>query len=358
MADNVISSGHADRPEPVGRRPGANPRAATLHDVARVAGVSLITASRALGKPGMVSARTIERVREAVAVTGYLPNLLAGGLKSRRSLMVAGLVPSLTVAQFIPTLEALTRDLAAAGYQLMLGQTGYDPGLEEAVMTMMISRQPDAVFVTGLIRTERAAERLRRAGLPVVESWDLSERPVDMVVGFSHLKVGGAVGGYFMGKGWRRIGAASADDPRARRRLEGFVATLGRDVPTAFVPAPSNLARGRQALADLLGQEPRLEAVYCSSDQLAHGVMVEAAARGLRVPEDLAVIGFGNADFSAHLHPSLSTVHVDGAEIGRRAAALIIGRCQDGEAGEAINDLGFRILERESTGGAAAEAAS
>ena len=333
---------------PAGRRTG---RAATLHDVARVAGVSLITASRALGNPEIVSDRTIARVRDAVEATGYIPNLLAGGLKSRRSLMVAGLIPALSVSQFLPTWQTLTADLAASGYQLMLGQTGYDPAGEEAVLNLMISRRPDALFVNGLIQTPRVAERLKRVGIPVVETWDLTDRPVDMLVGFDHLKVGSAVGGYFASRGWQRIGAASGDDRRARRRLEGFEVALGRSVPAAYVQAPSTLQRGRQALAELLTVEPRLEAVFCSSDQLAHGVMVEASARGLRIPEDLVVIGFGNADFSAHLFPSLSTVHVDGPEIGRLAASLIVARCRGETVAEPVVEVGFRIVERQSTGG-------
>ena len=108
------------------------PKSATLHDVARVAGVSPITASRALSNPAMVSPRTIERVKQAVQTTGYIPNLLAGGLKSKRSLMVAALVPAVSVSQFLPTVEALTETLDGAGYQLILGQSGYDQSREAA----------------------------------------------------------------------------------------------------------------------------------------------------------------------------------------------------------------------------------
>src|SRR5690349_1114453 len=171
-------------------------KAATLHDVAKAAGVSLITASRALGNPGVVSAKTIEKVQAAVESTGYIPNLLAGGLKSKRSLMVGGIVPALSVSQFLPTVQALTTELAAAGYQLILGQTAYDAEREESVLNAMIGRQPDGIVITGLVQSQRARDRLRRSGIPVVETWDLSDRPIDMVVGFSHLKVGGALGGY------------------------------------------------------------------------------------------------------------------------------------------------------------------
>lgn len=329
-------------------------RPATLHDVAREAGVSLITASRALGNPRIVSEATIERVREAVRKTGYIPNLLAGGLKSRRSMTVAGLVPIISVPQFLPTVQALTEALDAQGYQLVLGQTGYDHAREDRLVDALLSRRPDGIVVTGLLRSEATREKLRRIGIPVVETWDMSERPVDMAVGFSHLKVGSAVAGFFLSRGWRRLGIATGDDQRALQRRDGFLAAAGADVPCATVPAPSNLALGRRALAELLQKEPKLEAVYCSSDGLAQGVLVEAAARGLRVPQDLAICGFGDADFAAHLRPSLTTVHVDGPEIGRRAAQLIVARCNGDTIAEPVVDLGFRIVERESTGGPSA----
>ncbi len=329
--------------------PPTSRKAATLHDVAREAGVSLITASRALSNPAVVSARTIAKVQAAAEATGYIPNLLAGGLKSKRSLMVAALVPAISTAQFLPTVQALTETLAAAGYQLILGQSGYDHAREEALLNTMISRRPDGIVMTGLVHSAAARERLRRAGMPVVETWDLSDRPVDMLVGFSHLKVGSAVAGYFLGKGWQRLGIATGDDHRASMRCEGFVSVVGREVPTAVVPAPSNLALGRRALGELLRQDPALRAVYCSSDQLAHGVLVEAQARGLRVPEDLAVCGFGDADFAAHTLPSLTTVHVDGAAIGRLAAQLIVDRCRGQVVAQPVVDVGFRIVERAST---------
>ena len=130
-----------------------------------------------------------------------------------------------------------------------------------------------------------------------------------------------------------------------------FASVLGRELPTAVVPAPSNVRLGRQALDALLQQEPALEAVFCSSDALAEGVMTEARVRGLRVPEDLAVCGFGDADFAACLAPALTTVQIDGAAIGRLAAEAIVERCARGAAapGNRIVDVGFKIVERQST---------
>ncbi len=324
-------------------------KTATLADVARFAGVSTITASRALSNPAKVSPQTIERVRSAVVQTGYIPNLLAGGLKSRRSMTVACLVPAISVAQFLPTVQALTQALATAGYQLVLGQTGYDHANEDALIDTLVARRPDGLVVAGLVSSPAARSKLRRLGLPVVETWDLTADPIDQVVGFSHPEVGAAVGAFFRRKGWRHVGIATGDDHRAAQRRKGFVAALGREVPVAVGPAPSNLALGRRALGLLLEQDPALEAVYCSSDQLAQGVVSGAQARGMRVPEDLAVCGFGDADFAAHMVPSLTTVQVDGAGIGTRAAELIIARCCGKVLPQAAADVGFRIVERSST---------
>ena len=328
-----------------------SPRSVTLHDVAREAGVSLITASRALSNPDKVSEATIERVRAAAEATGYVPNMLAGGLKSQRSLTVAALVPVISVPQFLPTVQALTEELDAAGYQLILGQTGYDRAREPALLQTMVGRRVDGIVVAGLLAADAAVERLRRLGIPVVETWDLTQRPVDMLVGFSHMKVGSTVAGYFLAKGWRRLGIATADDERARQRMEGFQSAAGSDVTTAVVKAPGTVRAGRQALADLLSRDPALRAVYCSSDVMAHGVLTEARARGLRVPQDLAVCGFGDADFAAWLEPALSTVHIAGADIGRKAAQMILQRCHGQAVEPRVLDVGFEIVERASTAG-------
>jgi LacI family gluconate utilization system Gnt-I transcriptional repressor len=260
--------------------------------------------------------------------------------------------------QYLPTVETLTVELDRAGYQVILGQVGYDRSRENALLNAMIGRRVDGIVTAGLLSADAVSERLRRVGIPVVETWDLTERPFDMVVGFSHVKVGSAIAGYFLSNGWQRAGIVTSDDRRAALRREGFVATFGRDVPAAVASAPGTVALGRGALRSLLEREPRIEAIFCSSDALAEGVLTEARARGLRVPDDLAVCGFGGAEFSAHLEPALTTVHVDAAAMGRRAAELILQRCRGQPVTERVIDLGFKIIVRASTGRPAAAAAS
>ena len=325
----------------------------TLTDVARLAGVSAITASRALNTPERVSPETLALVRDAVTRTGYVPNLLAGGLASNRSRLVAALVPTIAGSVFLDTVQALTETLAAAGYQLMLGQAGYTGAREDALIDAIVGRRPDGIVLTGLLRSPDGRRRLLASGIPVVETWDLTPTPIDMLVGFSHEKVGAQAAEYLHAKGYRRPAVVTADDDRAGVRFAGFrdrMRALGVDrVPSRKTPAPSMLGNGRGALAELLADEPRIDVVYCSSDVLAHGVLTEAHARGLRVPQDVAVLGFGDLQFARHVHPALSTVHIDGEAIGRQAARFIVDRAEGRDAGEPVRDIGFTLVERLST---------
>ncbi|HRH86471.1 MAG TPA: LacI family DNA-binding transcriptional regulator [Rubrivivax sp.] len=332
------------------RRRGSG--AVTLHDVAKLAGVAPITASRALNTPQQVSAEVLRKVGEAVARTGYVPNRLAGGLASRRSRLVAAVVPTIAGPVFLETVQSLTEALAEHGYQLMLGQAGYGGGREDALLEAIIGRRPDGIVLTGILHSAEGRRRLLASGIPVVETWDLTPTPIDMLVGFSHAEVGRAVAAHLHTKGRRRLAVVAGDDERARRRTDAFSAAalaLGLTRPAVVaVPAPTTLKAGREALARLLGAAPDIDAVFCSSDLLALGVLTEARVRALQVPGQLAVIGFGDLAFAADLAPALSTVRIRGDAIGRQAAQFIVERVEGHDIPRRVIDLGFAIVERES----------
>ena len=334
------------------RRPRRGTGRITLADVAKLAGVSAITASRALNTPDQVSADARQRVRDAVERTGYVPNMLAGGLASTRSRLVAAVVPTIAGPVFLETIQALTEALAESGYQLMLGQSGYANSREDALLDAIIGRRPDGIVLTGIMHSADGRRRLLAAGIPVVETWDLTPTPIDMLVGFSHEKVGAAVAEYLHARGRRRLAIITADDPRAGLRREGFVQAAGRvgadEVPTCVVPAPSTLGHGRAGLADLLARQPDVDAVFCSSDILALGAITEAQARGIPVPGRVAVFGFGDFAFAADTHPALTTVRIDGTAIGRQAARFIIDRAEGRSVADPVVDIGFAIVERAS----------
>jgi LacI family gluconate utilization system Gnt-I transcriptional repressor len=334
----------------------ASPRATgsvTLADVAKLAGVSPITVSRVFNHPELVTPETIAHVQQVIARTGYVPNLLAGGLASKRSRLVAAIVPSITNAIFVETVQALTDRLWEAGYQVLLGLSGYPPAREEALLAAVLSRRPDAIVLTGINHSAPARQRLMAAKIPIVETWDMTPTPIDMLVGFSHEQVGAAVARHLLARGHRRLGMIWADDERALARRRGVLNELAaRGVPEPrieTVPAPSTLGLGRQGLARLLdaGQPPT--AVFCSSDLLAHGALEEARSRGLAMPEQLALMGFGDLDFAQHTFPALSSVRVDRAAIGRRAAEMILARMSHEALPANVVDVGFTIIDRATT---------
>ena len=337
---------------PPTRRARRGSGAVTLHDVARLAGVSPITASRALNTPNQVSAAMLKKVTEAVARTGYVPNRMAGGLASTRSRLVAAVVPTIAGPVFTQTVESLTEALAEHGYQLMLGQSGYVDSREDALLEAIIGRRPDGIVLTGIMHSPEGRKRLLAAGIPVVETWDLTPTPLDMLVGFSHVDVGRAVVDFLHAKGRRRLALIAGDDERSQRRQQAFqvaarAAGLG-EVPVAAVAAPTTLKSGRLALAALLKNSPDIDAVFCSSDLLALGVMTEAQARGVAVPGHIAVVGFGDLAFAADLHPALTTVRIDSAAMGRQAAQFIVDRAEGRAVDPRVVDIGFSIVERES----------
>lgn len=342
----------AASPTPATRRTRRGSGAVTLHDVAKLAGVAPITASRALSSPKQVSPEVLKRVTDAVSKTGYVRNGLAGSLASTRSRLVAAVVPSIGGPVFQNSIQALTQALAEEGYQLMLGQSGYVNSREDALLEAIIGRRPDGIVLTGIMHSAEGRKRLMAAGIPVVETWDLTPTPLDMLVGFSHVNVGTAVADYLRGKGRKRLAVVAGDDERADRRLHAFeTAARAAKLPavqSVRVPAPTTLKSGREALTRLLDAGKGIDAVFCSSDLLALGVLTEARARGLQVPEDLAVVGFGDMEFAADLEPSLTTVRIDGQAIGRQAARFIIDRAEGRTPDAAVVDVGFQIIERAS----------
>ncbi|SAK80101.1 LacI family transcription regulator [Caballeronia glebae] len=325
----------------------------TLEDVARLAGVTAMTVSRTLKRPELVREETRLRVMDAVRATGYVPNLLAGALATNKSHLIALLLPTIATSIFTDMVQTMMSTLAAAGYQTLLGLTDYLKEREEQLVETLLGRRPDAIVLTGTDHSPLTRERLRRTKVPIVEIWDLTDDPIDMLIGFSHEAVGIAVARHLLQKDYRRFAVLSADDPRGLRRSTSFIDELKRQgiesVPMEVLPAPATLQTGREGFVRLL-EKDLPDVIVCSTDTLAQGILAEAAKRGIGIPQDVAVMGFGDLSTAAHVHPSLSTVRIDGASIGRLAAEALVSRLNAKEPPlPALRvDTGFRIVDRES----------
>ncbi len=322
----------------------------TLADIAKLAGVSPVTVSRAINTPALVKPRTLEAIERVIAKTGYVPNLLAGGLASRKTRLIAAIVPSVASTIFAETIEGLNAELVAAGYQLLLGLSGYDLGRELELTRAILARRPDGIILTGITHMKETRAMLTGAGLPIVEIWDSTPSPLDTAVGFSHAAVGALVAEHLLIRGYDRYAQVGANDPRAVQRRDGFVNRLRGisevELPELEMNSPSTFRDGRVAMAQLLDRGKGSLGVFCSSDVVAHGALAEAHARGCRLPEDLAIIGFGDFDFASHTHPPLTTVRIDRRDIGTKAARSILRKIDGDENVESMVTIDFHIVAR------------
>jgi len=335
---------------------GERPRSITLKDVARLTGLSPITVSRALHNPKLVRPETIERVKEAAAAIGYIPNMLAGSLATRRSQLVAAIVPQLSNSMFAETVQGLNEELAAHGYQLLLSTSDYSKQKEEDLLTAILSRQPDGIVLTGIDHHPGVRKKLIAMGVPVVETWDLTPTPIDIAIGFSHERIGEKVAQYLLEKGYRRFASIHGADRRATIRHQALAAELKRHgaelVGSHAATPPTTLRLGREGLRAILDAGGTPDVVVCTSDILAHGALIEATARGLDVPGQLGIMGFGDFDFAEHTHPAISSVHVDKRAIGTRAAQSLIAKIEGRPLKGNVIDVGFFLVERGTTRGA------
>jgi LacI family gluconate utilization system Gnt-I transcriptional repressor len=344
-------------PPPRRARPGHG--RATLDDVAAVAEVTKITVSRYLREPHRVAEATAARIRAALAETGYVPNRQAGQLASGRSRIVAALIPNLAHSIFGETVQGLSEGLQAAGMELLLASTGYSPEREEEQLRTVLGWAPAAIVVTGRHHSEGARRLLAEAhaaGTPVIETWDHhpEERTPFAQIGFDHGQVGRAMARHLLDAGHRRLAyldSGVATDFRAHERGAAFVAEVRRararaSVLTAATGDPFDA--GRQAFDALSAGGEMPSAIACANDHIACGVLMQAQARGVEVPRQLALLGFGDFPIGRQLEPALSTVRPPSYAIGQATAqavvaALAAGTPPDGSA------LAWQLIARAST---------
>jgi LacI family gluconate utilization system Gnt-I transcriptional repressor len=323
-----------------------------IEDVANRAGVSASTVSRFYNNPSVVAPSTAKRIREAIAATGYVPDLMAGGLASRRSRLVAVLVPEISHSIFNDTIEAMANQLSLDGYIVMLGLTGADNSGMKRLIEAALARRAEAVILSGIVSDASTKELLRSRSATVIETWGLPDKPIDIAVGFSHAAIGEAQARFLAGRGYRRPLLIVGNGERARMRSDAFVRawiTLGRSKPAEMkVAIPTHFGHARLVWRHLVELDPQPDVAVCGSDLLAQGLIIEAQAAGKRIPEDLAVVGFGNHSLAGEMRPTITSVDVDGARIGREAVAVLKRRAAGETIGERIIDVGFRIIARES----------
>ena len=309
----------------------AGRRTVTMRDVAREAGVSRMTVSRALREGAPISPETRDRILRIVHRMNYVPDGMAGGLSSKRSGFVAALVPSLNNLHFAETVQALTEGLETQGRQLLLGHTGYVRAREAATVEAMLRRRPEAVLLSYDGHARRTVELLEAAGVPVIQLWETPEAPIEHTVGFSNRDAAAAMTRALIGRGYRRIaflGEAAENWTRGEARRLGWARAMreaGLDASrlVRLGQPPLSVADGAAAVDLVLGRHPDTDCLLCVSDPPAFGALSALRLRGVAVPGRMGVAGFGDFEVSRFSEPRISTVAVDPRALGAAAADIL-----------------------------------
>jgi LacI family gluconate utilization system Gnt-I transcriptional repressor len=282
-------------------------------------------------------------------------NRSAGSLASKSGNVAAAIVPSMPNSLFGSMLHGMSDGLRQHGYSLMVGDSGYSPEGEERLIESFLAQRPCGLFLHNTLHTDRAKELLKRSGIPVVETGNLTTKPLHSVVSFSNFAAAKAMTLHLADRGYRKIAFISLparQNDRVQERRRGYIAALKklgrRAEPSLMVEAAGGFASGGKALVQLLGVQPDIDAVFCTGDAFAIGALFECQRRGWRVPGRIAIAGFDDSELATQLVPTLTTLMIPRAEIGRIAARILLDALEGRSAGPERVDVGFSIVQRDS----------
>lgn len=298
-----------------------------------------MTVSRVMRGGAGFSDTTRDKVLKAAERLGYIPNRLAAAFGSDQASTLVGMcVPRLTSGLFGHVLDGVDRALTRLGFQLMIGANDHSAAEEEAWVRQVVSWRPAGLILSARNHTPTTVDLLRKTATPVVEIWDLTTNPIDLAVGFSHFDCGVEMGQHLLRRGRRSagyVGALARADVMGSARLEGFrtaMAQAGHPLTDQEVlhDAPGFYA-GYYGLETLLARRPDLDSVYFHNDEMAIGGLAFCQSRGLRVPEDIGIAGWGGMEAASILPKRLTTTMVPTTAIGKAAAEALVARLTGAE---------------------------
>jgi LacI family repressor for deo operon, udp, cdd, tsx, nupC, and nupG len=329
---------------------------ATIYDIAKHVGVSAGTVSRALSRPEKVLPATRERIEQAAAALGYVPNTIARTLKTQRSGKILVTVPDIANPFFAQILQGAEETAQAADYAVLLGDTQHQPDREERYAQMLRRNEADGLIVLGHRLPPTAREIVQQLGprAPVVNGCEF-----DPALGIPSVHIDNAAAAraameHLYGLGHERIAVVGGppDNPLHQQRLEGVKTAArarGRLRQLVLAPGDFSVESGYAAARQLLGQGSSTPtAAFCFSDQMALGVLAACRDLGLSVPHDFSVIGFDDLVSSRYLNPPLTTISQPMREIGIRAVKILLAII-DGVDVQHRQTLDFALMLRGST---------
>ncbi len=334
---------------------GSPHRVARMEDVARAAGVSLMTVSRALRLPDTVATATRQRIEAVAADLNYVGSALAGQLSTGRTRLVAVVLPDLRNPVFAVAMQGLS-DALGESYELVVASAHGGPKGEARVIRALLGYRPAALVIHGGRHEQETRELLASSGAPVVEMGSLPARPINLSVGYSNRLAGKVATEHLISRGRRRIGFVSQpkrENSRAEERWQGYrTALLDAGIepcPEIEIESALGFARGAEALSLMRRRDPKLDAVFFTSDGWALGALFHCLRAGIAVPRDIALVGFDDLEIASLAVPSLTTIHVPRYEMGWEAGQLLRAQLGGEPIAKRRLDLGFELVVRETT---------
>ncbi len=327
----------------------------SIKDIAKETGFSMMTVSRALTNPDIVSKNTKEKINKIINKRGYIPNLFAGNLKSGKSKLIMVIIPSLRTSIFNDYFTGLREVLEENKYQPLVGITDYSIEKEESIINKFLGYKPEGIIVVGTKHTKKTKEILLRSNIPLIETWDINHRPLDIIVGFSNYEAGYNITDYAIKKKYKKILFVTSSsenmktEVRGRKRLEGYVDRMLKKnykYNNFQISDPLDYQKsGEEIFTYYKKNKLKIDCVITFNEMTGLGFLSTAIRNNIKVPKDLGIASIGNAEVSNLLDFKITTVNTNQYKMGKVAAIKLIDRINNVSFKSRIFDVGTSIVK-------------
>lgn len=325
-------------------------RVRKIRDVARETGLSIATISRAMNGATNVSDKTREIVLEASRILHYVPNPAARTLSTRKSKTIAAIIPTIENSVFANYISAIEQMLTDEGYALVLAISNADPEREFNAVRKLLGLGAEAFILSGADHSEDMIELFERRDVPYVFT-SIWQPGIEVpTIGYDNFALAAQAVGFLEAKGHQNIAIVHgpiADSDRMASRCEGARSAGSDKSKLCFFETELSASGGKQAVDEILLLPSRPSAILCFSDVLALGTYFALAEAGLKIPEDISVMGFDNLDWSEHAAPPLTTINLPARRMGTEVATQLVNHLE-GKSSLHRKELQGEIIERRS----------
>ena len=331
----------------------------SIFDIAKKSGYSTSTVSRTISKPLSVSNKAREKINKIIKKTGYVHNSLAGGLKSGKSGFVIAIIPTLRVSLFSDYIWGIKEELRKNGFQLLIGVTNYNLETEEDLIRKFLSYKPEGFIIVGTQHTQSSTSMLLSSKLPIIETWNITDKPLDIVVGFSNFNAGHQITDYIISLNYKNIAFATPleshmkTENRSKRRLNGYLSRMKEaNLPITifhYTKPMSHKVCGQEIYSQYKKLQKKIDCIICGSEVSGSGLLSEFLFKKINVPKKIGIAAVGNAEITSLVHPQLTTMDFKVYEIGIIAATNLVAKIKGEKTKKRIIDVGIELIKGGST---------